>query len=172
MFNVSEKVYSKISIQQLRFLPILVGDYIIGYSYSYWLVIMFGLYDYMIIWLYNYMIRDEVSTYPAATDFTISLHVEIKFHPGKLGQFCSWYLFRFIYIFFKFSFESMCLITFSFRFGGLKQLHGKISSQQSGIPAVKKRDTVLLRWNFSHVMAEYSLWRVGNTDKRETRETE
>ena len=31
--------------------------------------------------------RDEISTRPAETDFTLQLHVEIKFHPGKAEQF-------------------------------------------------------------------------------------
>ena len=31
--------------------------------------------------------RDEISTPPAETDFTLRLHVEIKFWPGKAGQF-------------------------------------------------------------------------------------
>ena len=34
-------------------------------------------------------------------------------------------------------------LTFLSRLGGLKRLHGKISSRQSGIPAVQKRDPVL-----------------------------
>ena len=36
----------------------------------------------------DYMIsacRDEISTYPAETDFTLWLHVEIKFRAGKAG---------------------------------------------------------------------------------------
>ena len=36
--------------------------------------------------------RDEISTRPAETDFTLRLHMEIKFRPGKAGQFCTWYL--------------------------------------------------------------------------------
>ena len=45
---------------------------------------------------------DELSTRPAETDFTLQLHVEIKFRPGKEGQFSTWYLIRFacIYIYF------------------------------------------------------------------------
>ena len=39
--------------------------------------------------------RDEISTRPAETDFTLGLHVEIKFRPGKAGQFSTWYLIRF-----------------------------------------------------------------------------
>ena len=31
--------------------------------------------------------RNEISTRPAGTDFTLQLHVEIKFCPGKAGQF-------------------------------------------------------------------------------------
>ena len=51
--------------------------------------------------------RDEVSTRPAETDFTLRLHVEIKFRPGKAGQFSTWYLIRFACIFFGFFFVSM-----------------------------------------------------------------
>ena len=29
--------------------------------------------------------RDETSTRPTGTDFTLRLHVEIKFRPGKAG---------------------------------------------------------------------------------------
>ena len=36
--------------------------------------------------------RDEISTRPAETDFTPRLHVEIKFRPGKTGQFFTCYL--------------------------------------------------------------------------------
>ena len=31
--------------------------------------------------------RDEISTRPAEKDFTLRLHVEIKFRPGKAAQF-------------------------------------------------------------------------------------
>ena len=54
----------------------------------------------------DYMIpacRDEISTGPAETDFTLRLHVEIKFRPGKAEQFSTWYLIRFGCIFFGFS---------------------------------------------------------------------
>ena len=50
--------------------------------------------------------RDEISTRPAEIDFTLRLHVEIKFRPGKAGQFSTWYLIRFA-IFFGFFFISM-----------------------------------------------------------------
>ena len=36
----------------------------------------------------DYMIpacRDEISTRPAKTDFTLQLHVKIKFRPGEAG---------------------------------------------------------------------------------------
>ena len=58
----------------------------------------------------DYMIpayRDKISTCPAETDFTLRLHVEIKFHPGEAGQFSTWYLIRFACIFFGFFFVSM-----------------------------------------------------------------
>ena len=51
--------------------------------------------------------RDEISTRPAKTDFTLRLHVEIKFRPGKARQFSAWYLIRFACIFFGFFFVSM-----------------------------------------------------------------
>ena len=51
--------------------------------------------------------RDEILTRPAETDFTLQLHVEIKFRPSKAGQFSNWYLIRFAYIFFGFFFVSM-----------------------------------------------------------------
>ena len=50
---------------------------------------------------------DEISTRPAKTDFTLQLHVEIKFRPGKAGQTSTWYLIvlniicmQFLWIFF------------------------------------------------------------------------
>ena len=46
--------------------------------------------------------RDEISIPPAETSFTLGLHVEIKFRPGKAGQFTTWYLIRFTCIFFWF----------------------------------------------------------------------
>ena len=51
--------------------------------------------------------RDEVSTRQAETDFTLRLHVEIEFCPGKVGQFSNWYLIRFSCIFFGFFFVSI-----------------------------------------------------------------
>ena len=53
----------------------------------------------------DYMIpvcRDEISTGPVGTYFFLRLHVEIKFCPGKAGQFSTWHLFRFVCIFFEF----------------------------------------------------------------------
>ena len=51
--------------------------------------------------------RDEISIRPAETDFTLRLHMEIKFGPGKAGQFSTCYLIRFACIFFGFFFVSM-----------------------------------------------------------------
>ena len=51
--------------------------------------------------------QNEISTRPAEADFTLRLHVEIKFRPGKVGQFPTWYLTRFVCIFFGFFFVSM-----------------------------------------------------------------
>ena len=58
----------------------------------------------------DYMIpacRDEISTRPTETDFALRLHLEITFRPGKAGQFSTWYLTRFAWIFFEFFFASM-----------------------------------------------------------------
>ena len=44
----------------------------------------------------DYMIpfrRDEISTRPAGTDFTLRLHGEINFCPCKAGKVSTWYLF-------------------------------------------------------------------------------
>ena len=43
---------------------------------------------------------DEIPTRPVGTDFTLRLNGEIKIHPGKAQQFSTWYLFRFVHIFF------------------------------------------------------------------------
>ena len=51
--------------------------------------------------------RDKISARSAETDFTLRLHVEIKFRLGKLGQFSPWYLIRFACFFFEFFFVSM-----------------------------------------------------------------
>ena len=50
---------------------------------------------------------DEISTRPAEADFTPRLYVEIKFRPGKAGQFSTYYLIGFACIFFGFFFVSM-----------------------------------------------------------------
>ena len=46
--------------------------------------------------------RDEISTRPAETDFTLQLHAEIIFRLAKAGQFSTWHLIRFACIFFEF----------------------------------------------------------------------
>ena len=51
--------------------------------------------------------QDEILACPAEKDFTLRLHVEIKFRPGKAGQFPTWYLIGFACIFFGFFFVSM-----------------------------------------------------------------
>ena len=51
--------------------------------------------------------RHGISIRPAETDFTVQLHVEIKFRPGTAGQFYTCYLIRFACIFFGFFFVSM-----------------------------------------------------------------
>ena len=35
--------------------------------------------------------QDETSKRPAETNFTLQLHVEITFRPGKAGQFSNYY---------------------------------------------------------------------------------
>ena len=49
--------------------------------------------------------RDEILTRAAGTDLTLRLHVQ--FCTGKVGQFSTWYLFRFPWIFCQFFFVSM-----------------------------------------------------------------
>ena len=52
--------------------------------------------------------QDEISPRPAGTDLTLRwLHVEIKFRPGKAGQFSTWHLLRFVCNFFEFFFLNM-----------------------------------------------------------------
>ena len=51
--------------------------------------------------------RDEISFRPAWTDLTLRLHVEIKFRPGKAGQFSAWHLFRFVCNFFELFFVTI-----------------------------------------------------------------
>ena len=51
--------------------------------------------------------QDEISTHSAETDFILQLPMEIKFRPGKGGQFSTCYLIRFALIFFGFFFVSM-----------------------------------------------------------------
>ena len=61
----------------------------------------------------DYMIpvcRDEISTRQAGAYFTLRLHVEIKFHHGKAGQFSTCYLFRFAGTFLEF-FLQACQFT-------------------------------------------------------------
>ena len=58
----------------------------------------------------DYMIPvclDEISPRPAGTDLTLRLHLEIKFRPGKAGQFSTWHLLRFACNFFEFFFVNM-----------------------------------------------------------------
>ena len=40
-----------------------------------------------------------LSEWNQISDFTLQLHGEIRFHPGKAGQVSTWFLFRFVYIF-------------------------------------------------------------------------
>ena len=51
--------------------------------------------------------RDEISPRPAGTDLTLRLHEENKFRPGKVGQFSTWHLFRFVCNFSEFFFVTM-----------------------------------------------------------------
>ena len=51
--------------------------------------------------------RDGTSTRSGATDFTLLLHMEIQFRPGKVGKLSTLYLFTFACIFFEFFFISM-----------------------------------------------------------------
>ena len=52
----------------------------------------------------NYIIpvcQDGISTRPGRTDFIPRLHGEIKLHPGKAVQLTTWYLLRFVHMFFS-----------------------------------------------------------------------
>ena len=51
--------------------------------------------------------RDEISPRPAGADLMLRLRVEVIFRPDKVGQFSTWYLFRFVYNFFEFFFVTM-----------------------------------------------------------------
>ena len=51
--------------------------------------------------------RDEISPRLAGTDLALRLHEEIKFRPGKAGQFYTCHLFRFVCNFFEFFFVAM-----------------------------------------------------------------
>ena len=50
-------------------------------------------------WLHDLGLPGWNSTCAAETDFTLRLHVQFEFCTGKVGQFSSWYLFRFVRIF-------------------------------------------------------------------------
>ena len=50
---------------------------------------------------------NETSSRPAGTDLTLRLRVEIKFRPGKAGEFSTWHLFRIVCNFFEFFFVTM-----------------------------------------------------------------
>ena len=90
--------------------------------------------------------QNEISACLTEIDFTLRLHGEIKFHPGKAGQ-------RFL-----------CKheITFSPHLGGINRLFGEFWFRHSGNQAVQKRDPSLPGLNFQHVIAEYNLWIVYN----------
>ena len=57
--------------------------------------------------LLRYIFWDEISTHLAEKYFTLRLHEDIKFRPGKVRQFCTWYLPIFACIFFEFFLVSM-----------------------------------------------------------------
>ena len=46
--------------------------------------------------------QDEILTHPVGTNFTLQLHVEIKFHSGKAGQFSTLSWLRFACILLEF----------------------------------------------------------------------
>ena len=50
---------------------------------------------------------DKISRIPAGTDLTLRLYVEIKFRPGKTGQFSTRHLLRFVCNFFEFFFVTI-----------------------------------------------------------------
>ena len=63
--------------------------------------------DIFVGWPFKAACQDKTSTHPAGTDFTLQLHVEIKFRPGKARQFFTWYFLRFECIFFVFFYISI-----------------------------------------------------------------
>ena len=64
----------------------------------------------------NPIFQNEISTRPAVADFTLRLHREIKFHLGKVGQFSTWFLFRFVQYFFTFFFNNFFQFTKTHRY--------------------------------------------------------
>ena len=55
---------------------------------------------------------------PIAIDFTLRLDEGIKFHPGKVGHFYTWHLFRFVHIFLFF----LCKYVLNYFFIPLKRI--------------------------------------------------
>ena len=82
--------------------PVLVRKSLFHLFWYWFLTLSFLGGDYMIP-----VCRHEISPRPAGTDLTLRLHVEIKFRPGKAGQFSTWHLFRFVCNFFEFFFVNM-----------------------------------------------------------------
>ena len=98
----------------------------------------------------DYMIpacRDEISTHPAETDFTLQLHVEIRFRPGKAGLFSTCYLIRFACAFFGFFSVSMLFYKTEDISQQIKRLDiNKACTQESDIPTklVKRFDNLIV----------------------------
>lgn len=89
-------------------------------------------------------------------NFILQLHGEINFITEKLDSFPASISLD-LHTFFSFFFCKHALNNFFI------PLHGKISSQESGIPILQKRDPTMPGESFLHVNAGYNLWIVYNT---------
>ena len=70
---------------------------------------------------------------------------------------------RSIEMYFYRYFPTDMLVNFFIPFRRVEAITWEILSQQSGIPAVQKRDPILPGWNFLHEIVGYNLWRIYNT---------
>ena len=70
------------------------------------------------------VLRDEISPGPAGADLTLRLHVKIKFHPGKAGQFstCMQLLWIFLCNYVSLRNWKLILISFDLKFISLSYL--------------------------------------------------
>ena len=126
---------------------------------------MFGHFTFCMKGLNRWLHDPVLPEWKSRTDFTLQLHGEINFHASKARQVSTWYLFtkthrlplfKNVHKMMKF-YKGICLLfshrwrhmrrkntielTFLTRLGGLKWLHGKISSRQykKGIPSCRMK---------------------------------